>query len=143
MPARDFGELPAELRAMTPRLRRSLRAALTDAAQPIAADARARASWSTRIPGAVTVAAAVSRGSQVVVRFRVSADVAPHARAYEGLSARGSASVFRHPVFGHRERWVPQAARPFIEPALRAGREGAMRAVGDAVQATARDAGFR
>lgn len=156
MPATEFGRLPTDLRSMTPRLRRSLRAKLKEAAEPIAADARRRASWSTRIPGAISVTPGIARGSQVVIRFRVSAAKAPHARPYEGLSGRGAVTFFRHPVFGRgltrttrkgvevsADNWVSQKTRPFIEPALRAGRDDALRAVDDAIQATARDAGFR
>lgn len=156
MPApTEFGRLPTDLRSMRPKLRRQLRKQLREAAEPIAADARRRASWSTRIPGAIKVVPGVARGSQVVVRFRVSAAQAPHARPYEGLSGRGGTSFFRHPVFGGRawrqtrhgvmvsaDPWVSQQTRPFIEPALRAGRDKALRAVDAAIQQSARDSGF-
>lgn len=141
MPAQEFGRLPTDLRAMTPRLRRSLRRNLKAVAEPIAADARSRASWSTRIPGAISVTTGISRGAQVVIRFRVSAAAAPHARAYEGLSSRGGVGFFRHPVYG-TDRWVSQQTKPFIEPALRAGRDDALRALDEAIQSAARDTGF-
>lgn len=128
----DVGRFPAELR-------KQLRPALKTAAEPIAADARARASWSTRIPGAITVRARFG-ARDPGVSLRVLSSRAPHGRVYEGI--RGNA-VFRHPVFGHRDRWVEQPTRPYAAPAVEAGADEVASAAAEAVTEAARDLGFR
>ena len=59
---------------------------------------------------------------------------APHAKILEFGG--------RHPVFGHRDRWVFQPARPHIFPAVRAGTEKvhaeALAALDDALKEIAR-----
>lgn len=121
---RDFGKL-------SPELRKELRPALLRGARPILDQARANASWSTRIPKATRIGAKFQkrRGGVVII---TSAKRAPHARPFEGLSG----SPFKHPVFWPRRRlmvfgkerpnakfgstWVAQAARPFLFPAVEA-----------------------
>jgi hypothetical protein len=106
----DLGALPEELR-------QELRPEFLRAGQPMLADARNRASWSTRIPAAMRLRMSRSRKTPGVA-IVVSTRLAPHARLYEfGQDRRG----FRHPVFGNREVWVQQQSRPYIIPALRAG----------------------
>ncbi|MEU8379780.1 HK97 gp10 family phage protein [Streptosporangium sp. NPDC048865] len=87
---RDFNKIP-------PDLRKELRPALKKGAQPILAEARSNASWSTRIPRATRIASSFTkrRGGVTIV---VSAKRAPHGRPYENLGAPGT---FRHPVFAH------------------------------------------
>lgn len=130
--ARDLGQVPAELR-------RRLGVTLRAAAAPIVADARARASFSTRIPGAITTSARFT-GRRPGVTVRVSRAKAPHARAYEGLTRAGG--TFRHPVFG-RDVWVERSTRPFLAPAARAGSEPVFAAVSAAVEESARAHGWR
>lgn len=88
----DLGAIPAEVH-------KEAKGEFVRATQSIADDARGRASWSSRIPGALRVRPARSRkrpGAQIVV----SKAKAPHARLYEfGHDRRG----FRHPVFGNTE----------------------------------------
>lgn len=103
-----------DLRAMSTEVRREIRPALKKAAEPMVSTARANASWSQRIPGAIRLAV-VKRG----VDIRVSKRKAPHARPYEGI---GGNAQFRHPVHGNRDRWVSQKTRPFLEPAVKAHR---------------------
>ncbi|MBO4272385.1 HK97 gp10 family phage protein [Microbispora triticiradicis] len=127
-----FGPLPAEIR-------RELRPALRRVTEPVAAQARANASWSTRIPGAIRVTTSFTRKTAGVA-ITVSGRKAPHARSYEHLGRPGS---FRHPVFGNRDRWVSQAARPFLFSAV-AGADGELvRETGRVVEAAARKHGFR
>lgn len=87
---RDFKKLP-------PDLRKELRPALKKGAQPVLADARRRAGWSTRIPRATRLSTSFTarRGG---VKIVVSAKRAPHGRPYENL---GNPGTFRHPVFAH------------------------------------------
>jgi hypothetical protein len=111
--AAGFGKVPAELRKeLRPRLRTS--------GEHLRADMRRRASYSSRIPGAIGLTVRFSaRGGGI--RLNVNSRRAPHARVLERGNLGGRADTFRHPVFG-RDVWVTQATRPFFFPALKAGR---------------------
>ena len=122
----------ADLLNRTPdNLRKEVRRTLLEAANPLLANARARASWSRRIPGALYLRTSFG-GKNAGVRIGVNRTRAPHARPYEGLVARGRdarGGGFRHPVFarssdGRRARaWVTSPYRPFLAPAVDANRE--------------------
>ena len=127
-----FGPLPAEIR-------RELRPALRRVAQPVLRQAKVNASWSTRIPGAIRISTSFSRRTAGVA-ITVSARKAPHARPFENLGRTGN---FRHPLFGDRERWVSQAARPFLFPAVAAADPELVRETGRVVAEVARKHGFR
>ena len=127
-----FGPIPGEIR-------RELRPALNRVAQPVLVQARANASWSTRIPGATRISSSFSRRSAGVA-ITVSGRKAPHARPLENLGRPGS---FRHPVFGNRDRWVSQAARPFLFSAVAGAEEDLVRETGQVVEQVARKHGFR
>ncbi len=130
----ELGVLPTEIR-------RELRTGFRAAGQRALETARDNASWSSRIPGAITMRVSTS-GPSTGVALRVDAARAPHARPYEGLT-RGGRSTFRHPVFGTVESWVAQATRPFLRPAVQSVRDDVVQAARDAVQSAARHAGFR
>lgn len=140
----QFSELARDLNKMGPKLRKRLRADFTRLGQPMVSDARSRAgAWSRRIPSAISSRAITDTGrGRVGVEIRASRKV-PHARPYEGISQQGSASYFRHPVFGHTDRWVTQKTRPYLWPAVRGRAPQAQRAAQDAVEAAARECGFR
>lgn len=130
--AKDLGKIPAELR-------KAMRPALKAAAEPIVADAKGRASWSRRIPRAISLSVRfASRDPGVSIRVRRGA--APHGRAYEGITGNAS---FLHPVHGHRKRLVVQETRPYLAPAAEAGMDGALAAAVAAVDQVAREQGFR
>jgi hypothetical protein len=134
----DLGKLPAGVR-------RELRPAMRKAAQPILADAKRRASWSSRIPGAIKLSISFQGGSRTGVRLVTDSQKAPHARPFESGSGRNR--NLRHPVFPRSEdrrswTWVEQTTRPFFFPAVRAGEDEARRQAGLAVLAAARSAGF-
>lgn len=103
------------LKRADPIMYKHLHTRLKAAGKVVADEAKKNASWSTRIPPAVKVQA--SMGS---VAISVSGKRAPGARP---LEHEGKPGKFRHPVFGNREVWVSQPARPFITPALAAKRE--------------------
>lgn len=130
---RDLAGLPAEIR-------RALRPALLRAARPILADAKRRASWSTRIPGAITLRTSFSQRDPGV-RMVADAGKAPHARPFEHGSGRNL--NLRHPLFGDRDRWFEEKPRPFFFPAVQAGASAVMAESNAAVMAAARAAGFR
>lgn len=139
--AEDVRKLINDLRKIGDGVGRNLGKEFKKAAGPVADQARSNASWSTRIPGAISVGVSSSRrfpGAQI----KVAKGPAPHARLYEFGSGRRSAS-FRHPVYGNREVWVEQATRPFIRPAIRAKGEGFIKACDAAVDQAARANGFR
>lgn len=118
---------------------RELRRELKVAAAPIAAQVKAGASWSKRIPRAVSVGTSFS-ARRTGVFIRVSAKKAPHARPLEN---GGKTGTFRHPVFGNRERWVSQPARPFLFATVQARMPTVEQAAVQAVDKAARAAGFR
>jgi hypothetical protein len=135
----DVRKLINDLRKIGDGVGRNLGKEFKKAAGPVAAQAKANASWSSRIPGAITVGVSSSRrfpGAQI----KVSKDKAPHARLFEFPGRGGS---FRHPVYGNREVWVSQEGRPFIRPAVRAKGSGFAEAADRAVDAAAKANGFR
>lgn len=108
--ARDMRKLPEETR-------KTVRPKLRAGGEIVAADARRRADWSSRIPGSVRVRTSFQE-SQEKVQVIAGGSGAPHARPYEGVASSGS--TFRHPVYGDREVWVSQEKRPFLFPAAEA-----------------------
>jgi hypothetical protein len=120
--SRQLQEVPKELRS-------ELRKRIRSAADVIKTAAQSNASWSSRIPGAISVRTGFGRGS--AVRVVVSAKRAPHARAFEGITQDGR-GTFRHPVFG-RDVWVEQPTRPFLQPAVRQHQDRVVRDVQDAI----------
>ncbi|MEU8264480.1 hypothetical protein AB0C02_28140 [Micromonospora sp. NPDC048999] len=136
-----FGQVVVDLRAIPRDVRKDLRPALKATGDRVAQDARARASWSSRIPGAIGVR--VLYGAKPGVVVRVNRKRAPHARPYEGISARmGSAATFRHPFFGNRDRWYSQKTRPFLEPAAKAHGAEVREDIKQVVEQAARRHGF-
>lgn len=123
--AREMGSIPLELR-------RELRPRLRVAGEKVRQDVQQGASFSGRIPGAVrmTVAFGSKTGG---VRIFVDAKKAPHARVLENLGRSGS---FRHPVFGDRDNWVAQPARPFFFAAIKRNQGQVREQVADAVRAS-------
>ncbi|MEV4180184.1 HK97 gp10 family phage protein [Streptosporangium canum] len=138
-PAEEIRKLIGDLGKIPPELRKALRPALKGAAEPIAADARGRASWSRRIPSAITLSVRLSKRNPGV-SIRVRQTRAPHGRPLEGITG---ATKVRHPVFGHRDRWVIQATKPYLAPAAEAGIEEVLGAAAQAVDQVAREQGFR
>lgn len=127
----DLGEIPPDLRG-------ELRDGIKKAAEPVLMQARANASWSSRIPAATKISQSFG-SSSTGVRLVVEAKQAPHARPYEGLSG----DPFRHPVYGNPNiTWQPQAARPFFFRAVDQRGAEVTEAVGEIVMTVARRHGF-
>lgn len=137
-PSQEIRKLAKELDGIPKELRQAMRPELRAAAEPIVQDARVRASWSTRIPRAISMSVRFSRDPGVLIRVRRS--VAPHGRAYEGITG---ASDFIHPVFGHRDREAPESTRPYLEPAVSAAADDVVAKVAGVVDRVAREQGFR
>lgn len=116
----------------------AMRKGLRKAADPIKRQVQSNASWSSRIPGAVSIGTAFS-ARRTGVFLRVNSKKAPHARAFENS---GRAGTFRHPVIG-RDVWVSQAARPFFFAETQRHMPDVEKAAAEAVEQAARSAGFR
>ncbi len=126
-------QVAQQLASISPKIRRNTTTAIIQGGQPIVMQAKANASWSRRIPGAITMRTTYS-GRRAGIYIRVDSVRAPHARPYEGVEGNPS---FRHPVYGG-DKWVAQATRPFAAPAIRAGaprvRAGIEQAISDALR---------
>lgn len=130
----DFNEVTTftqQLRDAPRETRREVANAIRKEAKPLLRDMQSRASWSSRIPGALQMRVSGSGKKAGSVRITVDHRQAPHARPYEGVQQRGS-GMFRHPVFG-RDWWVSEPTRPFFMPAVRAHGPRIRGAIEDAV----------
>lgn len=139
----SLNRLARDLSAAAPEAWAACRASLREAGDIVAADARQRASFSTRIPGTIHT---VSRLG--VVKVRAGGAGAPNAAPIENEGREG---VFRHPLWGSWERpeggyknhgktWINddprnQKARPFLAPALAAKSQIVAEKIADAVNA--------
>jgi len=137
----DLRKLYTDLKGLPGNLRVELRRGIKAAAQPIADRVKANAGWSSRIPGAVRVKPSFSaKGTGVSI-------VVDSGRAPEGapLENKGRSGTFRHPVYGNREVWVSQQARPFFysTAASSSSVSAAEKAILDVADVVARKAGFR
>lgn len=139
-PSVEIAKLARDLRALGGEVSRGVNKQYKSAVGVVAADARRRASWSSTIPAALKVKTASSKvhpGADIVVSGL------PHPRLYEGLS-KGGRKAFRHKTFGRggATGWVSQRTRPYIRPAVAAGRETLKTAVDTAVIEAAREQGW-
>jgi hypothetical protein len=125
--AKELQTLFFQLKAMEGSLQVELRRGIREAAAPMVAAVKANASWSSRIPGAVSAKPSFT-AKRAGVTIQVNAKAAPEARPLEN---QGKGGTFRHPVYGHRNNWVDQAARPFFFSAVERTTQAeiAMRAV--------------
>lgn len=134
--ATGFTELSRDVRRANKGLQGDLRKKMAEAGKIVADDWKQRTSWSSRIPGSIRVSSTV-KGVKVVG----GGAKAPHTAALEGGST--GAATFRHPVFGHVDRWVAQQARPSALLALEAKVDEAAEKAAEALDEWAAEAGFR
>lgn len=136
---KDLNQIYKDLKEVEGNLRVEMRKGIKVAIEPVKAAVIDEASWSSRIPGAVKTKVsfnAKSAGASVYV----DSDVAPEAAPINNRDHSGS---FRHPVFGDRETWTNQQARPFMQVALRAANGSQVAAaIDDVIDAVIRKAGF-
>jgi hypothetical protein len=139
--ASELHQLYVDLKAVEGNLRVELRHAIADSGQPLAALVRNAAGWSSRIPGAVKVSASFSTRSAGVA-IKVDGGAAPEAAPLEN---KGQSGTFGHPVYGNREVWVRQQARPFFYRTLSGSSAVgiAEKAILAAMDKVAAKAGFR
>lgn len=125
-----FARVPEELRARLAARLRPIGERAVDAA-------RAKASWSSRIPGAIRLRVQF-RGKNPGLLITVDHKAAPHARPFEGILS----PVFRHPVFGDYDTWVAQSARPYVWPAVLETQQEIASEVDEAIDEALGAAGF-
>lgn len=101
--SRSFTNLAKAVRAAEPQLRTGLLAGLRAGGNIVAADARERASFSSRIPGSIRVRTR-STGSVTILAG------GPQALDASVLEHKGVAGTFRHPVFGNRDLGEPDGS---------------------------------
>jgi hypothetical protein len=130
----DTKQAAADLRAAAGRLPETLRRGARASADPIADGIRAAASWSSRIPGAVSVHV---EGNAAIVS--IDSRIAPEAGP---LNNRGQSGTFTHPVWGN-DWTAEQQARPFIAAGARRGQAEADRRFATILTQWERAAGFR
>lgn len=124
--AASLKRMGAALRRSQPAMYKELQRALREEGQKIARRAKDNASWSTRIPATVKVR--TSGVNSVIISAGGAA--APEAKPLEHAGAEGT---FRHPVFGDRQVWVDQPARPFLHPAALEHLQESAEAIGEAL----------
>jgi hypothetical protein len=117
-----MAEIAQDMRALPEETRKAIRPKLREAGELVQQRARENASWSDRIPGDIKVVTSF-RQNREGVTVKAGGANSPHARPYEGLTTRGNS--FRHPVYGNRDVWVSQEARPFLMPAAEASADEA------------------
>ena len=112
----SFAKFARALKEIDPKLKSELRRELKAAGEVVAVDARARAAFSTRIPGRIKVGVT---GNTIRVYVQPIKE-AGHVREEFAFENKGKTGTFRHPVGGDRNNWVDQQAHPFLKPAAEA-----------------------
>jgi hypothetical protein len=107
-------------------VRRNLRKAIREEGELTLAAIKTKAAWSTRIPGATSIA--VTLGVKTAnARIRVDKKKAPHGRPFDRGTSTGK---LRHPVFARSGdksswAWTTEPTRPFFFVAI-GGRDPAI-----------------
>lgn len=123
-----LSEFLRDLKKFEPAVSKAFRTRLRKAVKVVADDAKRRA---PRKSGKLVKGIAPSvtnTGARLLSK-------APHARIHEFGG--------RHPVFGNRNNWVFQPARPHIFPAVEAGREAVNKEALAALDDAIKEIGFR
>jgi hypothetical protein len=110
----EVRKLMAALEGLAPAARRAVGRLVRPMGQDVLREATANAAaFSRRIPGSLSLQIRLA-GARPGIVIRASLAVAPHARAFEGLVE----DVWKHPLFGDRDWWFAQQARPYMQPAV-------------------------
>lgn len=112
-----LSDLARDLKTADPLLLKELRTGIKKAAEPARRQVQQNATAvSNRIAAAVPPARVSFAKRGASVRIAVNAKKAPHARPIEN---KGKPGTFRHPLFGNRNRWIKQPAKPFFWAGIR------------------------
>lgn len=135
----DMSEISAELKLTdvewAAALRKQIRAAISDAGKDLADKVKSAASWSGRIPGAVSVKTSFAVNG-AGASIDVNARKAPEAKPLESKS-------LRHPVFGNTKVWVSQPTRPFFNNTIAENQAAAEVKFDAALDEAVHEAGFK
>lgn len=112
-----LSDLARDLKNADPLLLKELRTGIRKAAEPARQQVKQNAAGvSPRIAAAIPPARVSFAKRGASVRIVVNAKKAPHARPLEN---KGRPGKFRHPLFGNRNRWISQPAKPFFWSGVR------------------------
>lgn len=121
-------ELARDLKLAAPTMRRQLPKRIREAAKPVVDQAKVNAAGvSSKIRIGVRTKLASRNGASVKVIA-----TSPENPSLAGLLERGNAgnayaqATFRHPVFG-TDTWVDQPTQPYLQPAVDAKRDEAVK----------------
>lgn len=104
-------EVYRNLGKANPAARRQLQKTLKGDMTEVLAEAKAKASWSVKIPPAYALTV-VAKGAGI----RIKRKTAP-------IAVLNEFGVWRHPLFGNYDHWYPQPyAKPSVKPVVRAHR---------------------
>jgi HK97 gp10 family phage protein len=120
-------ELLRDLKKLEPEVSKELRDRLKEIVNVVASDARQKAPYKTGKLAKKIVPSVTNKGAAVLSK-------AEHARIMEFGG--------RHPVFGNRNTWVFQPARPHVFPAVEAHRADVDRQGQEALDNALRKIGF-
>lgn len=136
---RALSQLARDLKGIDNELRKDLMRRMRKALDPAKNAVKQEASWSSRIPGAVSGRVGYRRNG-VVARIVVNAAKAPEAAPINNNDREGT---FRHPVWGNRSNWVSQQARPFMKRGAERAQPDVIREVSEVFTDVARHLKFR
>lgn len=131
MDTSNYKEVQRKLASVDPELKKQLKKDMKVLAGTVVTEARALASWSATIPAAIRPTS-TALGAGVRVSGSVPIAVLNERRA----------GAWRHPVFGNREVWVSQKARPSVRPVVEAKRAVLAATAEEIARAALRSAGF-
>lgn len=108
----NYRDIERKLTRFDSELKKQTRAKLRELSVEVANLARARASWSAKIPPLIKPTA-----TQAGAGVRIAGRPTPI-----GVLNERKAGEWRHPVFGNRDAWVVQKAHPSLRPTMEAER---------------------
>ena len=133
-------KLIAAFGTLTKEMKLALGPEVLAAANILADQARSNAKFSTRIPQAIYAKASLTSHSAAIVGVKASA--APEAKVLELGNTFREGLQFRHPVFGHTDRWVVQDTHPYLFPAVQERNAEVNESIAASVAAVARSVGL-
>jgi hypothetical protein len=128
-------------KAFAASVRRELRKAVREEGEILLASIKTKAAWSSRIPGATSIAVTLGVKS-ANVRIRTDKKKAPHARPFDRGTSTGK---LRHPVFARGAdkatwSWTTEPTRPFFFVTIGARDAATTRRFNDVVDQVIKDA---
>lgn len=129
----NFRQVQTSLKAADPALQKQFSKELRGLTAKSVAEARSLASWSTKIPPSIKPMVGVRQAG-----IRVAAKPSPLGVLNERKSGK-----WRHPVFGNKNVWRDQTAKPSVRPVVEKNRLEFKIAAEKAARAALDEAGLR